>query len=239
MPRPAAGSCAAFRWAVLILGLATGAPGTEPAGVPVVALPELGTATVARVGGFDVPYDWFLHEFRSSFFRHAAATNLREGAFAPFLERMTLYALARAAGVPDDPAVHRRIQEKIGGMRAFMEYQLALAEVGLVSDAYLESQGITPAGVAVTDEDLDTFFRANIQGQPGAPATRADLPENLQARLRDTVAAEKYGRLVSEKIAAWKTNLAVMVNHPLVDSVPLPEMENAPPEFRNLGESKN
>lgn len=229
------------RWiAPAILGLVlamlygiTDVRGQAPAGLKAEPTAgELDSNVVARISGFDVPYDWFLHEFRSSFFRYADAGDIRTAAFKPFLERMTLYALARQAGVPDDPAVRQQVREKIDGMRAFMEFQLAMAEAGLITEAFLESRGITPAGISVTDEDLQAFFDAHIRGQPGAPKSLKDVPDELKRRIRQNLAAEQYGRRVSEKIAEWKTDLEIVVNQPLVDSVPLPEMENAPPEFQ-------
>jgi len=210
------------------------APAPPVDAAPAAPPPDLGSNVVARIAGFDVPYDWFLHEFRSTFFRCRDHTNVRAAVFAPFLERMTLYELARQAGIPDRPEVRRRIEEKIGGLRAFLEYQVAMAEVELVTDAYVESRGIAPADTVVADEEIQAFFDAHVRGQPGAPENVDDLPAEVAARLRRAVAMEKYGRLLSAKIAAWRTNLSMAVNQPLVDAVPLPEMEGAPPEFRNL-----
>lgn len=195
------------------------------------SVPVLGSNVVARIGDFDVPYDWFLHEFRSTFFRHTDATNVREAVFGPFLERMTLYTLARQDGAAGRDDLRARIDERIGGMRAFMEYQLAMTEVSMVVEAYLASKGLTPATVTVSDEEMQGFFDARIKGQPGAPARLEDVPAEIQEQIRQNLSLESFSRLVSRSLDEWKTNLPVRVHRELLEAVPLPAMEGAPPEW--------
>ncbi|HOW97642.1 MAG TPA: hypothetical protein P5567_14375 [Kiritimatiellia bacterium] len=191
--------------------------------------PALASNVVARVGDFDVPYDWFLHEFRSSFFRHTGEPDVREAVFQPFLERMTLYALARHEGLPENPALRARIRERVDGMRAHMDYQLAMVEVGMVVQAYLESRGLTGDSIQVGDEDLQAFFDRHVKGKPGAPKTLGEVPAEIREQMRQNIAMTKYAETVSAALAGWKTNVPVTVNSSLIQSVPLPEMDGAQP----------
>lgn len=212
----------------LIVGLACAAWAQE---IPLAEepAPALASNVVARVGDFDVPYEWFLHEFRSSFFRHAGEPDVREAVFQPFIERMTLYALARREGLQDQPALRARIRERVDGMRAYMEYQLAMVEVGMVVQEYLETRGVTAESIRVGDEDLQAFFDRHVKGRPGAPDTLEDVPAEIRDRMRQDIAMTRYAESVSAALAEWKTNMPVAVNTDLVRSVPLPEMNGAPP----------
>ncbi|MBP7829814.1 MAG: hypothetical protein KA248_07845 [Kiritimatiellae bacterium] len=213
---------------LLLAGTVFAEESPSPA-VPASEPPALASDVVARVGDFDVPYEWFLHEFRSSFFRHTGEPDVREAVFQPFLERMTLYALARQEGLQDQPALRARIRERVDGMRAYMEYQLAMVEVGMVMQEYLEARGVTADSIRVGDEDLQAFFDRHVKGRPGAPDTLEDVPAEIRDRMRQDIAMTRYAESVSAALAEWKTNMPVAVNTDLVRSVPLPEMNGAPP----------
>ena len=86
-----------FQPIFLALWLVT--PSTLFADDPEVIPESLPSGVIARVGDFEVPYEWFLNEFRSTFFRHAQSSNVRQEVFDPFLEKMTLYELARTSGL--------------------------------------------------------------------------------------------------------------------------------------------
>lgn len=197
-------------------------PAEEPA-------PALASNVVARVGDFDVPYEWFLHEFRSSFFRHTGEPDIRDAVFQPFLERMILYALARREGLQDNPRLRAQISQRVSDMRAYMEYQLAMIEVGMVVQAYLEARGVTADTIRVGGDELQAFFDRHVRGQPGAPKTLEEVPEEIREQMRQNIAMTKYAESVSAALSEWKTNVPVAVNTDLVRSVPLPDMEGAPP----------
>lgn len=207
------------------LGLLFPVRAEEPAPTP--GLPD---GVIARVGDLDIPYNWFLHEFRSSFFRHAQTGDVRRAVFEPFLERMSLYAVARDAGVDRDPDLQAAVRRRQDGMRAYLEYQLAMAEVGMVIEAYLNQQGLVPDAISVTDEDLAAFLKEEAERFPGAaPESLDDLPEGLRDMLTQRYRAMKQGERIRELLAEKTRDLAVEVRDDLVESVPMPEIKGTPP----------
>ncbi len=203
--------------------------GSEPSADPVVPA----DAVIAVIDGIDIPYDWFKHEFRSGFFRHAGEEDVRQAVFDDFMERMTLYALAKKKGVDQEPELADAIRSRVDGMRAFMEYQLAMTEVGMVVEAFLETLERKPEDFEATEEDVAALFRDQVSAMPGAPSSLDQVPEPIRKQLEARAAMEKYKAYVGETIRAWSEDLDVTVEDSLIQSVPMPDMKgHVPPMLR-------
>jgi len=217
-----------FQPVFLALWLVT--PSTLLADDPEVIPESLPSGVIARVGDFEVPYEWFLNEFRSTFFRHAQSSNVRQEVFDPFLEKMTLYELARTSGIGEDAAFQEELQQKMEGMKAFMDYQLAMARIGLYVQAYIKAEGIDPAKITVTDEELQAFLAEEGNAFPGAlPDSLGELQPHVKEMLSQRLVSLKVAEAVKNLIREKREDLTVEVRQSLIDSVPLPEMKGTPP----------
>lgn len=214
----------------LFLALWLVAPLMLNADDPVVSPQSLPSGVIARVGDFEVPYDWFLNEFRSTFFRYAQSANVRQEVFDPFLEKMTLYQLARSSGVGEDAAFQQELNLKMDGMKAFMDYQLAMARMGLYIQAYLKAEGIDPGKVTVTDEELQAFLAEEGNAFPGAlPDSLGELQPHVKDMLSQRLVSLKVAEAVKNLVREKREDLKIEVQQSLIDSVPLPEMKGTPP----------
>ena len=193
----------------------------------------LPTNLVARVGSVDVPYEWFLHEFRSTFFRFGPQDNIRQIVFSNMVERMTIYAAAVESGITNDVEVMAKVESDLVEMRRFLEFQMAMARMGLITEAYLAKEGVDVSADDLKDEDVNAYYEENVAGMTGAPATFDDVPAEIQAQIRNEMIAAKNDEMVQALLERVRTNIPVRVNLERVDSVPMPKMEgDVPPEFR-------
>lgn len=212
----------------------------EPAAAAAEAGPAaaaLGTGTVARVDGLDIPYDWFRHEFRSTFIRHGGRPGVRDRVFDDFLGRMILYADACRSGITNDPGVMARVDSQLRQMESFMQYQLAMARIGMIIEAHIEQDQLVPPAGPGTEDEARKFFADEIAGQPGAPESFDDLPERVQGQIRDRVGQVKLEAELRALVERVRTNLSVEVNQTLVDQVPMPAMRgDVPPGMDELDE---
>lgn len=197
------------------------------------APPSLGTGTVAVVDGQAIPYDWFVHEFRSAYARQGGAPDARQQVFDEFLSRMILYAAALRSGVTNDPVAMAKIDRNLRGMEEFMRYQLAMARIGMIMEAYLRAEHqITDAGPA-SEEDAAAFYLRTMAGRSGAPPTYDAVPPEIKVRIREQAGRDQLEQRVRRLVAEIRTNYVVEINQPLVDQVPAPEMRgDVPPAFR-------
>lgn len=185
---------------------------------------------LARIGVVDLPYDWFLHEFRSTFFRHAGEPDVREAVLEGFLDKMTLYAAARQSGVGEDPELRERIDQRLADQQAFLEYQLAMTEVTMLVQAFLEAEGLAPESFTVTDEDVADYLDRQETPLPAAMRDRdGNLQPHVRERLEQAVRAERQRAAVDALLAERAESLPVQVNRDRVQEVPLPEMKGTPP----------
>jgi hypothetical protein len=181
------------------------------------------TDVIATIGEFDIPYLWFLHEFRSNFYRHPDQNQARQVIFDTFMERMKLLALARAEGIHQREEVRTAIDERIANMRSYMDYQLAMTEAGLLIEAYLKHLGLNQEDVEVDDNDIAAFYYSQRAAMPGAPPSIEDVPPEIRARIAEQAALAKFKTAVDQATAAQASNLVLHINQSLVDHVPLPE----------------
>lgn len=197
--------------------------------------PALDTPTpveaVAVINGEAVPREWFLHEFRSTFFRHQPTDDIRSVVFDAFLNRLLLAEKAREMKLDQDPALAAAIEDRISNMRAFMEYQLAMTKITMLNDALVKSLELKFSAEDVTDDELKTYFDEQISPRPGAPPSFDLVPPHVLPSLRQQVAQQKLEKALAAMIEEWKTNWTIEIDQAAVDSVPFPEMEHAPPGF--------
>lgn len=184
---------------------------------------------VAEVGSVEIPYDWLLHEFRSTFFRYPQDSNVRSQVFSNLLDRMTLFAAAKESGVQDDAALQARINDQIESTRAFMNYQLEMRRIGLIVEAYLKKSGLDVSQFSVTDEELSSYYKAKYVGLPGAPATVEEAPAEIRLQIREEAVAEKQKKAIEEHLSSLRETLPTTVDEEKVQSVPMPKMEGHVP----------
>lgn len=195
--------------------------------------PETDERAVMTIDGEPVPYRWFQHEFRSTFFRHGIGDEARGRAFAEFSDRMVLYAAARKAGIDRDPALLAKMESQQASMREFMAYQLDMARVSAVVQAYLDSRGIGLDAFGVTDDELLDHLKAEGAKHGQVVASLADVPAELLPQIRQGLQAARQALALQHLVAELRSTLVVQVSTGLVASVPFPEMRNAPPGFRH------
>ena len=189
----------------------------------------LGTNLVARVEGLDVPYAWFLNEFRSTFFRHGQDPDVRQKVFDEFADKLALYVTARNNGVPDDPAVKTLIREKVESARSFMQYQLTMMEMSIVIESYLRQQKLTPEDYPVSDEELKAYFEEKIATMPNAPKSLDDVQPQIKEQIRLSFQREQALMKAQALATELRKKMKIEVNQELVDNVPFPQMTgNAP-----------
>lgn len=218
----------------LLLLLATRSPAeSAPVTNPVVAA-ESGfpSGVVARVNQMEVPYDWFLHEFRSTFYQHPGADDVRQRVMDGLLDRVLLYQAALSSGITNDARARTDIEERLRNLEAFMRYQMDMARLGFTIEAYLEKN--PPAGeLTLSEKTVREFYQREIAGQPGAPARFEDVPAPLQAQIREQAADQRRQTLLQTLIEGLKSNTVIEVNQRLMEGVPLPKMEgDVPPPFQ-------
>lgn len=187
---------------------------------------------VARINGTDIPTEWFLHEFRSSFFKHMQEDNVRTATLEPFLKRMILTERARQVGIADQPEVQQEIKRRIDGMRAYMEYQLDMAEIGIINQALIEHLGLARSPDEVTPEELKLFFDENIKGQDGAPDSISNLPPQALDSIKKQIIMAATEQQLEALIEEWKSEMTLQINDRAVQSIPFPEMKGNPPPSR-------
>ena len=187
---------------------------------------RLDESTIALVGDEAIPYDWFLHEFRSTFFRHGSETDVRQTVFDAFLDRMIIHEAAVRDGVEQNPELRRRVRARIESLRSFMEYQLAMTERAMITDHYLSELGLGLDDFEVTDDDVRAFIKRDLQQRPGAPENvqPEDVPPQVLDQLQNRIRYERQQAALKERIAAWINEAPVEINQSLVDNVPLPHM---------------
>lgn len=190
---------------------------------------SLPTGVVARINGIDIPADWFTHEFRSTFFRHQQANDVRQLVFSSFLNRMLLAAKAREMKLDQDPEIQREIDRRISGMRAYLEYQLAMTEIGILNSALIQKLGLDTEPSSVTDEEVAAFFEQNIKGKPGAPASVTQIPAGNLDGIRSQVAQSRVEKALVEMIGEWAAGMSILVNSSVVENVKVPEMKGPVP----------
>lgn len=216
-----------------LLVLGAGSVGAEEKSevAPVPVAPVMGTGVVARVNQFDVPYSWFLHEFRSTFFQYEGADDVRQAVLDNLVERVVLYEAALASGITNDAKARAEIDGRLANIEAFMRFQLEMARLGFTIEAYLEKN--PPAGeLTLSEKTVREFYQEEIAGQPGAPARFEDVPAALQARIREQAADQRRQELLQGLVTDLRSNVVIEVNTPLMQSVPLPEMKGeVPPPF--------
>lgn len=194
---------------------------TEPTPLP--------SNVVARINGTDIPTEWFMHEFRSSFFKHMDEDNVRTATLEPFLKRFILTEGARELGILDQPEVQQEIKRRIEGMRAYMEYQLAMAEIGIINQALVESLDLSKIPGDITDEEVEQFFGEKIDGQPGAPESIKALPPKAIDSIKQQIARTATEHELNQLILEWKKDMTIEINEEAVQSIPMPEMKGKPP----------
>jgi len=202
-------------------------PPPEQAAESVDALPE---NVVARINGTDIPFEWFLHEFRSSFFRYQQSDDVRQAVLQPFMTRMLLAAKAREMNIDQRPEIQEEINRRITGMRAYMEYQLAMTEIGILNSALIQELGINTSPDSVTDKEIADFFDAQIKNKPGAPDSVEQIPAaNLQNIIKQ-IAQTRVEQEVMTMLAGWTNEMTIIVNDRAVENVPMPEMKGQAPQ---------
>jgi len=213
---------------LLIAGALIGQPGysDEPAAETASELP---TQVVVRINGDDIPGEWFLHEFRSTFFRYPQADNVRQAVFEPFLKRMLILAKARELGIDRNPELVAEIDKRISAMRAFMEYQIEMTRIDMLNNALLKDLNLLVSPEEITDEDLEAFFESNIKNRPGAPPSFSMVPAHILDQLRQQAAQSKLEEILTGLVVTWRENMDVTINSNLVESVPMPEMKGPVP----------
>jgi len=237
-----------FACSFAVLGLAqepAGSSDPSPGGATVPDAGEaaattsaLGPDVVATIDGETVPYEWFLHEFRSSFFRYGQADDARREAFRAFLDRMILFEVARQAGVAEEEDLRDAIRRRVEGMRAFMDYQIAMTERQMVIERFLEEKSLSPEAFGVSDEELKAYFEQQFAGKPGTTTTFEDLPPFVAGQLRERVQAEKQQKAVDDLVAEFRREMSIAVNEQLVENVPLPKIVGEPPFASGPGSPK-
>lgn len=193
----------------------------------------LDDATVAIIGGQEIPYDWFLHEFRSTFYRHVHEEDIRTAVFDQFLTAALAYEAARTAKIDQNPELQERIESRIESMRAYMEYQLAMTERGMVIEVYLSKLGLSTDSFSITDEELLVYIQQELSSRPNAPVVDSldDVPPQIRQQFRSRWQQEQQRKELQQRKAGWQEEFGVQINNSLIESVPLPRMpegQNAP-----------
>jgi hypothetical protein len=190
----------------------------------------LPASVVMRINGQDVPGDLFKHEFRSMFYRYQGATNIRHVVFEPFYKRMLLAAQARELNLDKKAEVQEKINVRINAMKAFMDYQLRMAEIEIINDALITEMNLGTDPSTVTDAEMEDYFQKNIAPQPGAPPTLVEVPPDMIPMLKSRIAQFKLEQELEKYIHRWEQEMTIQVNSNLIDSVPFPKMKGDVPE---------
>lgn len=185
---------------------------------------KLTPSVAALIDGYPVPYAWFLQEFRSTFYQYGDEATARREAFDRFLDRMLLYRAAQAEGVHDEPEIRSEIETQIGQMRAFMEYQLAMAEARIVVEAYLARRHLGPEQFHADDEALAAHIRRVAAVHPEADQPLDSLPPEVQTQIRKWVEAEMRREAIESVIAELRHKMEIESNFEAVDATPYPEI---------------
>lgn len=195
------------------------------------------SGVVARVNQVEVPYAWFLHEFRSTFFHYAGASDARREVMDEVVDRMLLYDAALQSGVTNDPAFQAKMERQLKDVEAFMRYQADMARLSLIIQAYLEKH--PPAQlVELTEEEVNAFYKREIAGQPGAPRTFDEVPAAMQDQIREQADTVRRQAILKELVKKLKQGAHIEVNEPLMEATPKPDMKgDVPPEFRTPTEN--
>jgi len=189
----------------------------------------LPTNIVMRIYGQDVSGDLFKHEFRSMFFRYQGATNIRHVVFEPFYNRMLLAARARELNLDKKAEVQEKINFRVNTMKAFMDYQLRMAEIEIINDALITELNLGADPSAVTDAEMEDYFKNNIATQPGAPPTLAEVPPDMIPMLKSRIAQYKLEQELEKYIHQWEQEMTIQINSNFIDSVPFPKMKGDVP----------
>ncbi|HMP74101.1 MAG TPA: hypothetical protein PKE55_12635 [Kiritimatiellia bacterium] len=189
--------------------------------------PQLASDIVAVIHGEPIPYDWFVHEFRSTFFRHGEAANPREAVWETFLKRALLYEAAKQSGLTEDPAVMDRIRERVEGTRAFMAYQLAMLERGLVAEQYLETLGLKPDQLPVSDQEVLDRLRNDMKEEQ-LPISLGEVPPKVREQIEGRIRSEKVEDKLKVHLQRWMNEFEVVVDQDKIDTVPYPQGAGLP-----------
>lgn len=217
--------------AFLLFATTSATAGTEEEQRVLAQSKRLDDSTIAMVGGQTIPYDWFLHEFRSTFFRYASAPDVRQTVFDAFIDRIIIHEAAVREGVHQDPELRARVRERIEHLRSFMEYQLAMTERAMITDHFLSKLGLGLDDFEVTEDELRAFIKRDLQERTGAPDNirTEDVPPQIRDQLRNRIRHEKQQAALKERRAVWTDEAPVEINQPLIDNVPLPNMPDDMP----------
>lgn len=184
----------------------------------------LGTNEVARIGNEVIPYNWFLHEFRSTFYKYGETPDARRKVFDPFLDKMVLYTVAKKA-TGNDVAAAQKIEERIQNMREFMEYQLVMTRVQMTIENYLQEQALDENHFSVSEGELKAFISAELVQHPEAlQQSFADVPASVKKQLEIRLRREKQNRAVQDLTHKLMSELPIDINEPLIESVPFPQI---------------
>jgi hypothetical protein len=191
--------------------------------------PALSEDTILQINDWSVPSEWFRHEFRSTFFRHVGATDVRDSVFTPFRKRMLLHARATAEGLDRDPELQAKIEQRVTAMRAFMDYQVAMVRIDMVNEALMKKLDINITPKDISNEQIQQYFEDHIRTRPGAPSTLADVPPHIMDSIKSQTAMALMEQKLDELIQTWEGEMKITVNRDAIESAPMPEMKGTPP----------
>jgi len=144
-----------------------------------------------------------------------------------------LAAKAREMKIDQRPEIQADIDRRISGMKAYMEYQLAMTEIGILNGALIKELGIDSSADSVTDEEVAEFFDKNIRGKPGAPESADQIPAANLQNIKQQIAQSRLEKEMLKLIEGWTNEMTVVVNTNLVENVPLPEVKGPAPQGLN------
>ncbi|HMO99031.1 MAG TPA: hypothetical protein PKE26_07980 [Kiritimatiellia bacterium] len=217
------------RW-LLVVAAVAGVVRAEELELTESGLP---VGVVARIDDWSIPAEWFKHEFRSTFYRYPPSDVLRESVFEPFLKRMVLTAKAREMGLDQREPLRSERLEKLAERRAFMEYQLAMAEIQMLNEALLKELGLAEDPEELSEKDVKTFFDDHLKGLPGVPASFDLAPDSARAMVRQQAAQARLEGKLDAMIRSWRETMTIEVNEGVVRSVPMPNLQgDLPPGYQ-------
>lgn len=187
------------------------------------------TNTIVRIGDENIPNEWFVHEFRSTFFKYNATNNVRQVIFDRFLDKMLLYVKAKEEGMSDDAKLQEAIADRVDKMRSFMEYQLAMTKVNMIVSEYLKRSGLSLDSYPVSEEDLQRFIDVELSHRPEMPPQTPDqLPPEALSAITMRIRQNKQNEDVAALLEAYKSKVDVEISHKLIEEVVMPKIGPQP-----------